>query len=93
MINQKIREFEAWLAEAARGDEYVYHTGDVIPESESEIQQRTYLAYEDGEVELYQRRISGGGTARGCRPGVLAYVARRRGAKLPMHANCPPGRE
>ena len=90
MTTQKIREFEAWLSGAARGDEYVYYTGDVIPEFEAEIRQRVRRAYDEGEVELCQRRISGGDSHDRC--GVLAFVAQRRTRKLPVPASCLAGR-
>jgi hypothetical protein len=66
-----IDAYRSWLAKAARGDEYVYHSQPIkhTPNTIGEIRHVIWGTYERGIVALAQRRRDDGG---------MDYVAQRR---------------
>jgi hypothetical protein len=61
--------FSVVMAEAAVGDEVIYHVG---PHAAGPHKKEAFITYSDGKCTLYQRRVG---------DGLFEYIAQKRGAK------------
>jgi hypothetical protein len=78
MFTATITEFEDWLRTSKHGDSFTYATapfvaGNGVPNEVSAIAGFAQRKYQDGEVNLVQRRITKS-------PGSFDYIAQRRKA-------------